>query len=98
MYGKMQETGVIWNFPLDVYLTYLGTSIFKAQNSSCFFFSILNSPQNALFWVTAVANGLILVELEWQVTFFFNTNFILLGLLLSSAAFADWSQKAVHTV
>ena len=36
----------------------------------CFlFFSILNSPQAHCRWATAVANGLILIELVWQATF-----------------------------
>lgn len=51
------------------------------QSTDCFrFFSILNSPQVHCHWAAAVTNGLIFVELEEQVTFYFlytqKSNFI----------------------
>ena len=51
---------------LDRHLNYSRGCISKAQNVSCFFFPILNFLEGALSWATVVANGLILVELEWQ--------------------------------
>ena len=68
MYGKIQESRVADVFSLDMYLNYLGAGISKAQNASCFLHP--GFPQAHGWWANAVANGLILVELEWQATFF----------------------------
>ena len=44
------------------------------QSTECFpFSSFLNSPQVPCQWATAVADGLILLEMEWQAIFFFFT-------------------------
>jgi len=37
--------GVVWHFSLHMHLSSLEASISKAQNASCFIFSILNYPQ-----------------------------------------------------
>ena len=55
---------------LKLFHRYASSSRTSMQNIECFlFFSILNSPP----WMTAVTNGLIPVELEWQATFFVYT-------------------------
>ena len=59
-----------WNFPLDMYINNLGVSIYKAQNASSFSPSWIPLRIHCL-WLNAVANGLIFVELEWQVKFSF---------------------------
>ena len=52
-----------------MHLSYLKASIFKAQNAPCLSPSWIPLRAHCR-WATEVANGLILVELEWQATFF----------------------------
>lgn len=59
----------IWghpNFSSDVHHNYLGQ---YSEHRVLPIFLHLETPQGALSWVSAVANGLILVKLEWQAIF-----------------------------
>ena len=68
MYGKMQESGSLKFFVIS--LNYLDTGISKAQNASCISSSHIPLRVHC-WWATVVANGLILIELEWQATFLY---------------------------